>query len=254
MNRKQTYLALFLLSVSSGLHAQSLETATAIESQTNQASAHSQQQIDQSAAARLELMAEFEQLQSELDNLNVYRDHLARLVENQNSELESLNQQIDGIKETRQGVIPLMYQMIDGLKAIVSQDKPIQLERRQQRIAKLEALMGQADVSDAEKYRRILEAYQIEVDYGSKLGIFQGLVQLPGQSAIQAEQLYLGRIALVARSLDKQHYWAWNQQQSSWQVQPLQYTSDIDKAFSIAAKQAAPSLLSLPVSVDVEGK
>ncbi|MEI8634045.1 DUF3450 family protein [Vibrio sp. PP-XX7] len=51
-----------------------------------------------------------------------------------------------------------MYQMIDGLKAQIVQDKPIKLAQRKARVAKLSALMGQADVSDAEKYRRILRS------------------------------------------------------------------------------------------------
>ncbi len=71
-----------------------------------------------------------------------------------------------------------MYHMLEGLKRIVASDKPIRKAQREERIAKLDDLMTRADVADAEKFRRILEAYQIEMDYGTKLGIYQGKIKL----------------------------------------------------------------------------
>lgn len=254
MNVKKTSLALIMVGLSAGANADNLDNARAIESKINTTSAQSQKKIDKSAEATLAMAAEIEQLQEEVKNLAVYRDHLARLVDSQNAEANSLNEQIDGIKDTRQGVVPLMYSMIDGLKTMVSNDKPIRYEQRLARIAKLESMMAQADISDAEKYRRILEAYQIEMNYGTKLGIFQGQVALSEQESIEADLLYLGRISLVARSLDGKRYWAWNDNQDNWQNLDSQFSTDIDKAFAIASKQAAPSLITLPVSVNVESK
>ncbi|UTV29893.1 DUF3450 domain-containing protein [Photobacterium atrarenae] len=252
MNLKKSSLALIMISLSAGAQADSLDTARAIESKTNAASVYSQKKIDKSAEAALAMKAEVEMLQEEVKNLEVYRDHLARLVASQDAEVDSLNHQIVGIQETRQGVVPLMYKMIDGLKQIVATDKPIRQQQRLARVAKLEFMMAQADVSDAEKYRRILEAYQIEMDYGTKLGVFQGPLALSEQESIEADQLYLGRISLVARSLDGTRYWAWNDTSDSWQSLDNQMAADVDKAFAIATKQAAPSLVTLPVSVNVE--
>jgi len=254
MNVKKTSLALMMIGLCAGVNADSLDNARAIESKINTASSQSQKKIDKSAEVTLSMMAEIEQLQEEVKNLTVYRDHLARLVDSQNGEAESLNEQIKGIKETRQGVVPLMYNMIAGLKSIVANDKPIRREQRLSRIAKLELMMAQADISDAEKYRRILESYQIEMDYGTKMGIYQGQVALSGQEKIEADLLYLGRISLVARSLDGKRYWAWNDSQNDWQNLDTQFSVDIDKAYAIASKQAAPSLITLPISVNVETK
>ncbi|WP_253952022.1 DUF3450 domain-containing protein [Photobacterium sanctipauli] len=240
-----------MLSLATGAQASSLNDARSIENSMNSASANSQKKIDKSAEARLSMMAEIEQLQEEVKNLTVYRDHLANLVSNQEAEVSSLNTQIEGIKDTRQGVVPLMYQMIDGLKTLVANDKPIRHEARLARIEKLEKMMVQADISDAEKYRRILEAYQIEMDYGTKLGMYQGQVALDSGN-IEADMLYLGRISLVARSLDGKQFWGWNDASSSWQSLDNSFAKGINKAFAIASKQAAPSLLTLPVSVNVE--
>jgi hypothetical protein len=57
--------------------------------------------------------------------------------------------------------------------------------------------MGRADVAEAEKYRRILEAYQIEIDYGTNLGACPAEIEL-NDGISQVEQLYFGRVSLVS--------------------------------------------------------
>jgi len=250
MNSVTTSLALSLVIASTSSMAVGLDAAQSIQSKTNAASASSQKRIDASAEKTLTLKAEIEQLQEEVNNLQVYRQHLTSLVNSQQQEVISLERQIDEIKSTRQGIVPLMYQMIDGLKQITAEDVPIKLEQRNQRIAKLEKMMVRADVSDAEKYRRILEAYQIELDYGTKLGLYQGQLSIDGESR-QADVLYLGRLSLVARSLNGNSFWAWDQNAKQWSEVDSSMKSELDKAFSMAAKQVAPSLITLPVSLQV---
>ncbi|MCG7497979.1 DUF3450 domain-containing protein [Vibrio sp. Of7-15] len=255
MNLMKTSLAIVLSATLSTVYASGLDSAQAIQNKTNNASATSQKKIDSSAEAAISLKAEIEQLEEEVKNLNVYRDHLAALVENQNQEAISIEAQIDEIKYTRQGVVPLMYQMIEGLKSIVDQDKPIKYTQRLERIEKLEQVMTRADVSDAEKYRRILEAYQIEMDYGTKLGVYQGQINLANNRVIETDILHLGRISLVARNLSGAKFWAWDQNKGSWQALDSAMKPELDKAYNIATKQAAPSLITLPVSlVAAEGK
>ncbi|KQB07287.1 DUF3450 domain-containing protein [Vibrio metoecus] len=230
-------------------HAASLDQAQAIQNSTNQASAQSQQRIDRSAEKTLVLRAEIEQLNEEVKNLQTYRNHLQSLVANQEQEMSSLEQQTEEIKRTRQGIVPLMYDMIDGLEEWVAQDKPIRLAARQERIEKLKELMPRADVSDAEKYRRILEAYQIELDYGNKLGTYQAPIALSSTQQVEAEVLYLGRLVLLARSLDGEQFWNWDAKQQSWQALPDANKNDLNTAYQLAQQQIAPTLLNLPVSL-----
>ncbi|GAB6263983.1 DUF3450 domain-containing protein [Photobacterium sp. R1] len=252
MNKVKFSLAMIAIGLSVNAAATSLDSARVIETKMNQSAAQSQQKIDTSAEHVLSMKADIEALQEEVKNLTIYRDHLARLVDSQENEKASLNEQITGIQETRQGVVPLMYQMIDGLKTLVEEDRPIKRDQRLARVSKLELMMAQADVSDAEKYRRILEAYQIEMDYGTKMGLYQGKVTLSPTESIEADLLYLGRLAFVARSLDGQRYWGWNEQDAKWQLLESQVGSELDKAYAMAAKQIAPGLISLPVSAHVE--
>lgn len=241
-------LIFLLLSLSFWTQANSIDSARMIENKANKTAISSQQKIDESAQATLNLKAKIEQLSEEVNNLTIYREHLSRLVTDQNLEVSSLNEQIQGIQETRQGVVPLMYKMIDELQVIIAQDKPLKSEQRLARISKLKVMMSQANISDAEKYRRILETYQIEMDYGNKLGRYQGEIQLSAEQRIEADLLYLGRIALLARSLDRQQYWSWNVANKQWQSVDID-AEQIDIAFSMAAKQSTPDLINLPISL-----
>jgi hypothetical protein len=245
------YLLLLTVALTCPVAAHQLDNARALTRDMNHTAITSQKRIDKSAEAALRMRADTERLQEEVDNLAVYRDHLTKLVGNQEAELASLNDQLVEIKTTRQGIVPLMYKMLEGLAVVIDNDKPIKRQQRLARLEKLQQMMAQADVSDAEKYRRILEAYQIEIDYGTKLGVYQGTIHVSSfKDLLHVELLHLGRIALVARSLDRQFYWQWHEPQSQWQAITEQ-TAEINKAFNMANKQIAPSLLKLPVSIAI---
>ncbi len=85
----------------------------------------------------------------------------------------------------------------------------------------------------------------------------KSLPTLPQLSAMwrSMEEQDLGRVSLVARSLSGEHFWSWSQQQKEWQAVGTEQKAELDKAFAMANKQIAPSMLTLPVSLNVaEGK
>jgi hypothetical protein len=233
--------------------AETLDHAKNIQDRTNHESARSQQVIDNSSSASTQMQTSIEQLQAEIRNLKIYREHLQSMVKNQNDEASSFDQQLREIKETRQGIIPLMYRMLDGLKQIIDHDKPIKLEQRKRRLEKLVALMGRADVSEAEKYRRILEAYQIEIDYGNKIATYRDAISLDGHVPLEADILYVGRLTLIARSLDHQKFWVWDTTARRWVPGDDGELSHVNQAYRLAHKQIAPTLLNLPLSLKATG-
>lgn len=126
---------------------------------------------------------------------------------------------------------------------------PVRIDSRQKRLQELKTLMGRADISEAEKYRRILEAYQIEMDYGSKLGVYEGQIQLTENDNRQVDIMYVGKVVLLARSKDASHAWVWQQQEKQWEEASAEQQVEINKAYALANKQQAPSLLTLPLSI-----
>src|SRR3546814_6970753 len=86
--------------------------------------------------------------------------------------------------------MPLMLRMTDSLEKFVALDLPFLHNERQARIDNLKQALGDPQVNAGEKFRRILEAYQIEVDYGRTLGVER--IDIDGRSM---DVLRVGRIA-----------------------------------------------------------
>lgn len=245
-------LSLFMITGAS--HAASIDGSAKIEESAKveraiiNSAQKSQNIVSDSSDHAFELRTEIEALKAEINGLEVYENHLNRLIDSQAKELESAESQLNQISSTRQSIVPLMYQMLDTLTAYVAQDMPIRKDTREERIKSLNELMVQADISDAEKFRRILEAYQIEVDYVNKLGTYTSSIEIEGVVR-ETEQLYLGHISFIARSLDKQHYWVWVAKQKMWVSLDTVLHNELNHAYSVAEKLATPSLLKLPLSV-----
>lgn len=243
--------SLILLGLTTAFSAQadSLDSARSTEVQTNKVAKSSQVSINKNSDESFELQAEVEQLEAQIDNLSIYQTHLKKLVASQEQEKVATQSQIEEIAQTRQGVVPLMYYMLDGYKKLIHEGTPVRMASREKRLDDLQQLMGRADISEAEKYRRILEAYQVEIDYGTKLGSYEGEITLADNDNRQVDLLYLGRVSLLARSKDAQHTWVWSQSSNQWQAVDGNQQVEINKAYALANKQQAPTLLNLPLSI-----
>lgn len=216
------------------------------ERKIHKAAANSQSKINNISEQTQELAAEYYAVVDERENLKVYNDHVARLVADQQSEINSLDKQINEIETTKKNVIPMMYKMIDTLENFVKADIPILVEERTARIEMLRDLMSRAKVTTSEKYRQVLDAYQIEKDYGSMLRAWQGTLDLNGND-MTVDFVHYGRIAFIAQSLDQKNAWVWNNGTRSWESLSDEYLRPVTQAIRMARKQAAPSLIKLPV-------
>ena len=119
-------------------------------------------------------------------------------------------------------------------------------ERRLERVEKLRELMGRSDVQLSEQYRQILEAYSIEVDYGSVVDAFQGTLQLNGQE-ITVDYVHVGRLALMALSLDGNSGWLWNKETSSWEELPGSYLTSVSQFIKMARREATLEMDRVPL-------
>lgn len=214
--------------------------------QNIRASVQSQEKINNIFDQSQELLAEYRQLVEQTENLKVYNDHVAKLVADQNSQLASFDKQIGTIEGTKQGIVPLMYRMVDTLEAFIKADMPIDLNNRLARIERLRSVLGNSAVNTSEMYRLVIEAYQIEKDLGTALVTYTDKLAVDG-SEITVNYVYVGRVALLAQSLDEKQAWMFNRTTGQWEALGQEYLESTKFAIRVAGKQAAPELLKLPV-------
>ena len=225
-----------------------LAEAISVRKQGNVDGKESQVRIDDVSAETESLFTKYQNTLAQIDSIRVYNAQMRRLIEFQNEEITSLNDQVDRVEVVGRSVTPLMLRMIEAIDATVRLDVPFLAEERADRIKELHKLMGRADVSAAEKYRQIMEAYQTENEYGRTIEAYRSTVSLDG-TEIQADFLRFGRIALVYQSLDGKHAGVWNQEVRAWEKLDSGYQTAIKEGLKIARKQQAPDLIRLPLPV-----
>lgn len=202
--------------------------------------------VDEIQAEKDKMYDEYKRVMQKIENTKIYNEQLVKLIANQNEEKESLKKQIASIQETNEGVVPFMLQMLSTLEEMVKNDTPFLPIERKNRVAELKDMMNRADVSTSEKFRRILEAYQIENEYGRTLEAYRGKLAKDGQ-AMTVDFLRLGRLALIYQTLDQQTQGIWDKEKQAWVELDDDYRRSILAGLKVARKQMAPELLTLPM-------
>ena len=209
----------------------------------------SQKKVDTISEQIQSKLQQFKTVNKEIDGLNVYNRQMQAQLNNQFTELNQLATSMEQVSIIERQISPLMARMIDTLVTFVRLDMPFLPEERNKRTADLQLLLEQADVSVAEKFRRVLEAYQVEVDYGRTIEVYSGTQVIDGTER-DVDFLRIGRVSFVYQSRDGQKMGMWDQNSQSWVSLPAEYRSDINKALRIARKQLAPDLIIVPIAQD----
>ncbi len=223
-----------------------LDDVSAVRREANVEGVDSQKRIDDFSDKTDALFAKYSTTLKQIDSIGVYNHQMRGLIASQEEELASLEDQLDRVELVGRSVTPLMLRMIDAIEAFVSLDVPFLERERGDRVAALRDLMGRADVSNAEKYRSIMEAYQIENEYGRTIEAYRSKIERGGETKT-VDFLRFGRIVLVYQTLDGDESSVWDQQSREWVPLDNSYRSSIRAGLRIARKQSAPDLIRLPL-------
>lgn len=231
----------------SSVAAQRLDPPIDEQVRANEAGAESQKRVEGISSATDSLTATYTRTSKNIELLQIYNKQLDQVIASQNEELASLQRQIDGVEEVGRAVTPLMLKMIEALDDFVGLDMPFLQEERVKRVSDLRILMRQSDVADPERYRRILEAYQIENDYGRTIDAHAGTIK-KGDADVPVDFLRIGRIGLMYKTRDAAEYGVWNNQTRGYEVlDSSDYANWIDEGLRVAKKQSAPQLIRVPL-------
>ena len=247
MNTRLFALCLFALS-GPAAGDDPLTPAIDVQIQVLREAGESQARIDQTHAETRALLESYRNQSRELEGLRGYNRHLEKMLLGQQASIASLESQLEDVGVTHREIIPLMTRMVQSLGQFVELDLPFQLDERSNRVAELQALIDAPDASLAEKYRRILDAYRTEVEYGRTVDAYREKLEIGGRERT-LDFLRVGRVVLLYRSLDGKEAGVWDGDARRWKSLPDSYRTALAKGFRVARKQAAPDLLILPIPV-----
>jgi hypothetical protein len=243
------FLAIFITAGSSvAQEEKALEPAVQKATEINESAAKSQQKINSITDQIDNKLQQFKAINKETTGLNVYNGQLQKQINNQMQEMADLNASIDGVSIIERQITPLMLRMITGLAQFVALDVPFLAQERNNRVIELQAMMNRADIAPSEKFRRVMEAYQVEMDYGRTLEAYSGLHTIDGQER-DVDFLRVGRTALIYQTRDASLQGTWNKQTRQWEALSSSYRTQVTKGLRMAKKQLAPDLLMLPIAM-----
>jgi hypothetical protein len=237
-----------LVGTVAAVQASTLDSILNVGEAKNEAARKSQAKIDRLADETRDLLSDYKTVTKQIDGLKVYNGRLERQIQNQMKRVGSIDESISQVTVIQRQMTPLVIRMIDGLEQFVELDVPFEKEERLQRIQFLRDNLDRADVTVAEKFRGVLEAYNIELQYGRGIDTYRGTIDLGGTKR-DVDFLRVGRIALVYQTTDGALAGAWDKSAGAWVELPSgEYDAAIRKGIRIAKKQATIELLSMPVS------
>lgn len=231
----------------SAAQAQTATVNSAVAEQTgaNKAAAASQSRINTMDDDTQRMLGDYRATLRETDSLRRYNEQLESQIRSQEEEVKSITDQIAEIEHTNREIYPLMQRMIETLDKFVELDVPFLKAERVKRVATLKDIMTRADVSTAEKYRRILEAYTVEMEYGRTLEAYEDKLG-EGDKERTVNFLRIGRVALMYQTLDADETGYWDNDKKAW-VEDNSYNDHIKEALKVARKQKAPDLIIAPI-------
>ena len=251
MKKVLTAQMLLFIGMSLGIaYAEVDELSPALAEQANSDSAAraSQERINTLADAEARDLQRFRTASQRLESLEIYNIQLQKLIDSQAREIESIVRQTEEIENIETGALPLMIKMTSTLKEIVELDTPFLTLEREQRVANLAALIDRADVTAGEKFRRIMEAYLVEVDYGRTIEAYRSELAMNGDVRT-VDFLRIGRVGLYYQTLDGEESGHWNSKNRLFERLDDSARRPIMLGLRVARKQSPPELLSLPINV-----
>lgn len=216
------------------------------------AGAAEQRRVEQIADQTADLLNDYNTVSKVVDGLVTYNTLLQRQIDNQEAEKTALNESIKNVALIERQIIPLMTRMLDGLEAFIDLDTPFLLKERTERIARLRDMMERSDVSAAEKFRRVIEAYQIENDYGRTIEAYKDTVEVDGVKQ-EADFLRIGRVSLAYQTVGAGTTGAWDKDTGQYvKLDDAEFKNQVMHGIKVARKQVAPDLLIVPVAAPTE--
>ncbi|MCR9128655.1 MAG: DUF3450 domain-containing protein [Alphaproteobacteria bacterium] len=226
-----------------GAQAQ-LDQALQVARQSTQAGAQAQAQIDNLADQADNAEREYLALSEQIESQRVFLEQQRVFLRSQENELAGLQAQLERVGNIERDLTPMLLEMFTALEDFVAQDLEFRMEERTARLDRIREALGDAQVSPAERYRVLLNAYEIEASYGRSLTAYEEEVEVDGVPQ-PARVLQIGRVAII-REVDGALEIR-TKDNPDWRPVPGSMAADVDRAFRIANEVTTPEVFVAPL-------
>ena len=159
--------------------------------------------------------------------------------------MDKLDEQLVQVVVMQRQIPPLAQKMLEGLEIFVNMDLPFYKDERQERIDLVRGSLANPKVTASEQVRQILEAYNIEAEYGRKISSYES-TEIIDDKEMVVNILVIGRVGMFFQTKDEQQSGYWNMETGDWE-ELSGYRTAIRDGIRMAKKLAPTDMLLLPV-------
>ena len=246
MNNKFNLMHLCMIVSISGsglLSSTDMESVLEVGRDNQLLSAKSQDKIDDTERKTDKIVNEWKAVSKQVEGLKLYNEQKRIQIQAQLDLMDKLDDQLVQVVVMQRQIPPLAQRMLESLESFIALDTPFRIEERQNRIDLVRSSLAKPKVTASEQVRQVLEAYNIEAEYGRKIDTYESSLQ----DGTVVNILVIGRIGMFYQTKDEQSSGRWNNETDSWDELPGTYRKPIRNGIRMAKKLAPTDMLMMPV-------
>jgi hypothetical protein len=244
MKRKLNFMHLCMVTaLSLSLHSSDMESVLEVGRDNQQLSAKSQSLIDSTERQTDKIVNEWKAVSKQVEGLKLYNAQKRIQIQAQLDLMDKLDEQLVQVVVMQRQIPPLAQKMLDSLESFISLDTPFRKEERQNRIDLVRSSLAKPKVTASEQVRQVLEAYNIEAEYGRKIDTYESTLD----DGTVVNILVIGRIGMFYQTKDEQSSGRWNNETGQWDELPGSYRKPIRDGIRMAKKLAPTDMLMMPI-------
>ncbi|MDY6861451.1 MAG: DUF3450 domain-containing protein, partial [Thermodesulfobacteriota bacterium] len=205
-----------------------------------------QKKVDQWANKKAEFTSKYRSLENNLENLRKVKLKTGKMLNYKNAHIKEIKRKIKESSRIKIELGSYLESVAVNLEGFIRRDLPFLLEERERRITLVKNTLIDQNKTPAEKYRSLMEALQIEEEYGHTVEVYQDTINLNGKKLL-VDILRVGRLSLFFQTPDGKIVGQYDRVAYKWSKLPSRYCRRINKAVEIAHKESTIELIKLPI-------
>ena len=206
-------------------------------------SANSQEKIDKTERQTDKIVNEYKVVSKQVEGLKLYNAQKRIQIQAQLDLMDKLDEQLVQVVVMQRQIPPLAQKMLDTLETFIKLDTPFRSEERRTRVDMVRSSLAKPKVTASEQVRQVLEAYNIEAEYGRKIDTYED--KLADGTVVNI--LVIGRIGMFYQTKDERTSGRWDNETGTWEELSGSYTKPIRDGIRMAKKLAPTDMLLMPV-------
>ncbi|MDA9033034.1 DUF3450 domain-containing protein [Gammaproteobacteria bacterium] len=242
-NKIKIFHLVMIFSVSGLMSSSDMESVLEIGRDNQILSAQSQDKIDLTERQTDKIVNEWKAVSKQVEGLKLYNEQKRIQIKAQLELMDKLDEQLVQVVVMQRQIPPLAQRMLESLESFINLDTPFRIEERTNRIDLVRSSLAKPKVTASEQVRQVLEAYNIEAEYGRKIDTYESTLT----DGTVVNILVVGRIGMFYQTKDEQSSGRWNNDTNSWDELPGSYRKPIRDGIRMAKKLAPTDMLMMPV-------